>query len=51
MPAMLRWNKKADKIAYDILGVPQNLRDKSTKRKNKTRKKLQSMATRYVRGV
>lgn len=25
MPSMLRSNKKAEKIAFDILGVPQNM--------------------------
>ncbi len=30
MPAMIRGNKKAQKIAYDILGTPANIKDKKS---------------------
>lgn len=35
MPAMIRPEGKAKKIAYSVLGVPANMRDK--KKPNKTR--------------
>lgn len=39
MPAMLRPSKKAEKIAYAILGKPQNMVDVDKKR-NKKREKI-----------
>ncbi len=40
MPAMLRWNKKAKKIAFKILGPPENLLDQETSKQKKTKKEL-----------
>lgn len=31
MPAMIRHNKKATKIAYDLIGTPSNMRTKKKK--------------------
>jgi len=35
MPSMPRSNKKATKIAYDILGTPPNMQGKKTKKPKK----------------
>ncbi len=41
MPAMVRSNKKAEKIAYNILGKPANLQEKPTLQKQKVEDKIQ----------
>jgi hypothetical protein len=35
MPAMLRTSKKSQKLAEELLGLPQNMRKKKKKRKRK----------------
>jgi hypothetical protein len=40
MPAMPRWNKKAEKIAYDILGAPENRSNEPSRRRKKIKKEL-----------
>jgi hypothetical protein len=41
MPAMVRSNKKAEKIAHKILGIPVNLQEKPTRDKKKIEDKIQ----------
>lgn len=41
MPAMRRINKKAAKIAYQIMGVPANIAFKPTKEQERIEKRLQ----------
>lgn len=48
MPVMLRIKGKARKIAYEILGVPANMRNKA-KNRSKIKEKLVSEETRLVR--
>lgn len=40
MPAMPRYNEKATKIAYRILGTPENMIDASTPKQKKVKKQL-----------
>ena len=40
MPIMLRWNKKATKIAYNILGKPANMESKNKKEDNRIDRRL-----------
>lgn len=40
MPIMIRWNKKADKIAYSLLGKPANMQDHKTAFQKKIDKQL-----------
>lgn len=40
MPVMPRMNNKAKKIAYNILGVPANMRTKRTKSESKINQRL-----------
>lgn len=40
MPAMPRWNKKGEKIAYAIMGKPDNFIDDETPKQKKMRKRL-----------
>ncbi len=41
MPIMPRPNKKAEKVAFDILGTPANLqKDQKTPKQNKVNKEL-----------
>lgn len=48
MPAMPRVSKKAIKIAYNILGVPNNMR-KDKKKNRKVRERLEFEETTYSR--
>jgi|GEM_PF-869124 hypothetical protein len=51
MPAMLRWGKRAIKIAYKIMGVPANIRTdaEKTKSEKKVNKRLVFEETSRVR--
>lgn len=49
MPAMPRMSSKATKIAYKILGVPANIRDKKTKKQKELEKLLTAEETVRVR--
>lgn len=49
MPAMPRMKSKATKIAYAILGVPQNIKSKRTKAQEKINRELIARETRLVR--
>lgn len=40
MPAMVRWEKKATKIAYKLLGVPSNIRS-AQQEKNKKKSNIE----------
>jgi hypothetical protein len=40
MPSMPRWNSKAKKIAFAIIGPPENMLDISTPKEKKIRKRL-----------
>lgn len=41
MPAMIRSDKKAEKIAWDILGKPANLQEKFDKKRRQVEQKIQ----------
>ena len=41
MPAMVRSDKKAEKIAWDILGKPANLQEKTDKKRKRVEQKIQ----------
>lgn len=49
MPAMIRPDGKAKKIAYDILGIPNNMKDVKSPRKIKEDKELVFQETVRVR--
>jgi hypothetical protein len=49
MPAMVRPSGKAKKIAYAILGVPANMRDKKTSKQEQEDKELVFQETTRVR--
>lgn len=49
MPAMPRIKGKAQKIAYNILGIPANMRKYKTKDSNKTKDRLNFEEMRLVR--
>ena len=49
MPGMPRLNKKTTKIAYDILGVPANMRVKKTKKQKEINDRLVQEETMRVR--
>lgn len=50
MPIMPRIKGKAEKIAYDILGIPPNMRNKTKTVKNsKIKERLHLEETRFVR--
>ncbi len=40
MPAAPRWNKKAEKIAYAILGTPANMINDETPKQKKMNKRI-----------
>jgi hypothetical protein len=40
MPAIPRWNKKAEKIAYAIMGKPDNSIDDASPKQKKIKKSL-----------
>lgn len=40
MPAAPRWNKKAKKIAYALIGPPENMLDDATPKDRKIKKEL-----------
>lgn len=51
MPAMIRPKGKARKIAWGILGVPQNIMSaKKNKSKSKRSTIIENQYTRYMRG-
>jgi|WetSurMetagenome_2_1015567.scaffolds.fasta_scaffold538189_2 hypothetical protein len=45
MPSMPRSNKKAERIAYDILGVPANIRVIKTKKQKDLDKQIEYQKT------
>ena len=49
MPAMLRIKGKPTQIAYSILGIPNNIRSKRTKERQKLEKMLTQEETVRVR--
>lgn len=49
MPAMPRMNKKLEKIAFKILGKPDNYEDKETKRQKEVKKALDYQDTYIAR--
>lgn len=49
MPAMPRMNSKATKIAYAILGKPENLKDKKDKYDRRINRRLLFEETQRVR--
>lgn len=49
MPAMPRPSGKARKVAYAILGVPENIKDKQTSEQKKVNKELVFQETVRVR--
>jgi hypothetical protein len=49
MPAMIRVPGKATKIAYNILGKPQNMQSKMMKKNSQVNKRLIFEETRKVR--
>ena len=49
MPAMPRISGKATKIAYSILGVPENMKQDKSKKKSKQEKELVFQETVRVR--
>ena len=49
MPAMPRMSKKLEKIAFKILGKPDNYEDKETERQKEIKKKLDYQDTYIAR--
>ena len=49
MPLSLRANKRGKDIAYNLLGVPANLKDKPTMKQKKVDKRLISLDTAFVK--
>lgn len=49
MPAMLRTSKKAQKLAEELLGLPQSMRKKRKKRKRKADEEINYQNTMRMR--
>jgi hypothetical protein len=49
MPAAPRYNKKARKIAFELIGKPQNMLDFENKKTKKIRKRLVRSDAQWVR--
>lgn len=52
MPVMLRPNKKATSIAYNLIGVPANLQARhKSRRQSRFDIKVRSITTKFVKGA
>ena len=49
MPAMPRWNKKAQRIVVDLIGEPQNDFSTETKKQRKVKKQLLNEEAQWTR--